>query len=82
MGAAGLLGTSLLDIGVHPCLALLVGDSSCWCGESAMTSVGLSDASVLDSVDSSLLDIMRGIDRKLSILTWGLQMRHLRAASL
>ena len=38
-------------------------------GESALTSAGLSDASVLDWVDSSLLDIRRGIDRKLSVLT-------------
>ena len=29
-----------------------------------MTSTGLSDASVLDPVDSSSLDIRRGIDRK------------------
>ena len=63
-------------------LALLVSDSSCWGGESAMTSAGLSDASVLDLVDSSSLDIRRGIDRKLSVLTWGLPLRHLRAASL
>ena len=47
-----------------------------------MTSAGLSDMSVLDSVNSPLLDIGRGIDRKLSILTWGLLLRHLRAASL
>ena len=51
------LGTSLLDIRVCLGLALLVGDSSCWCGESAMTSARLSDASVLDSVDLSSLDI-------------------------
>ena len=50
-----------------PGLALLVGDSSCWCGESARTSAGLSDASVLDSVDLSSLDNGRGIDRKLSV---------------
>ena len=36
--------------------------TACWCGESAMTSAGLSDASVLDS---SSLDIGKGMDRKL-----------------
>ena len=76
------LGTSLLDIWVCPSLALLVSDSLCWCGESATTSAGLSDASVLDLVDSSSLNIRRGNNRKLSVLTWGLQLRHLRAASL
>ena len=65
-----------------PGLALLVSDSSCVCEESAMTSTGLSDASVLDSLDSSFLDTGRGINRKLSVLTWGLPLRHLRAASL
>ena len=59
----------------------LVGDTSCWCGESAMTSAGLSDASVLDS---SLLDVGRGMDRKLRALTWGLLLRWrwLKAVSL
>ena len=42
-----------------------------------MTSAGLSDASVLDLVDSPSLDIRRGIDRKLSVLTWGLLLRQL-----
>ena len=41
-----------------------------------MTSAGLSNASV---TDSSLLDIGRGMDRKLSILTWSLPLRQLRA---
>ena len=60
-------------------LALLVGDSSCLCGDSATISAWLSDASVLDSFDSSLLDIGRGIDRRLSVLTWGLPLQQLRA---
>ena len=64
------------------CLALLVGESSCWHGKSALTYAGLVDASVLDVVDSSLLDSGRGINRKFCVLTWGLSLRHLRAASL
>ena len=78
----GLLGTSSQDIGVSPGLGLLVSDSSCWCGESTMTSAGLSDASVLDIFNSSLLDSRRSIDTKFSVLTWGLPLRHLRAALL
>ena len=64
------------------CLALLVSDSSCWHGESTSTSALLSDASVVDGVNSSLLDIGRCIDRKLSVLTWGPPLKHPRAASL
>ena len=71
-----------MDIVVCPDLALVVDDSSCWCGEFAVTSAGLSDASVLDSVSSLSLHIGRGIDRKLSVLTWGVPLRHLRAALL
>ena len=64
-----------------PCLKLLVGDSSSVHGESASTSAGV-DASALDIVNSSLLDSRRGINSKFRVLTWGLLLRHLRAASL
>ena len=48
---------------------LLVGDSSCVHGESALTSAGVS---VSDSVPLLSLVIGRGMDRKLRVLTWGL----------
>ena len=54
----GCLGTSLLDVRMCPCLALL------------------------DAVDLSSLDSGRDINRKFSVLTWGLPLRHLGAASL
>ena len=76
------LGAALLDTGVCLGLVLLVSDSSCWCGESTMTSAGLSDASVLDFLDLLSLDIRRGINRKLSVLTWGILVMCLRAVSL
>ena len=65
-----------------PWLALLVRDSSCWCGESALMSAGWVDVSVLDTVDLSLLDSGRVSIGSFSVLTWGLPLRHLRAASL
>ena len=71
-----------MDIGVCLYLVLLVGDLSCWCGESALTSVVQCDASVLNSVLSPSLDTGRSIDRKFSVLTWGPLLGHLRAASL
>ena len=58
-------------------LVLLVSDSSRLLhGESGLTSAGVSDAS-----DSSLLG-GRGMDMKLSVLTWGLLCNVLMAASL
>ena len=71
-----------MDIGVCLFLALLVSDPSCWHGESASISAGLSDASVLDIVDLLLQDSGRGIDREFNVLTWDLPLRHLRAAVL
>ena len=73
---SGLIGDFTSHHWVNLALGLLVSDLSCWCGDSAMTSAGLSNASV---TDSSLLDIGRGMDRKLSILTWSLPLRQLRA---
>ena len=48
----GLVGDSTLVIGVSLALSMLVGDSSCVCGESASTSAG---ASASDPISLSLL---------------------------
>ena len=72
-----LLVTHPLVIGMGLALGLLVSDLS-WLlyGESALTSAGESDASALSSLEG------RGMDTKLSVLTWGLPCRWLMAVSL
>ena len=72
-----LLVTLPLVIRVSVALAMLVCDlSRSLCRASASTSAGVCDLS-----DSSLLD-GRGMDTKVSVLTWGLPCNELKAASL
>ena len=67
--------TPPLVIRVSQALGLHVGDSSCRHGESAMTSAGASGAS---DPDSSLLDMGRGMGRKLRKLCPGSRLFHCR----
>ena len=78
------IGDSSLGLWVSPASGLLTGDNSGLWGESASAStVGVSCSSESELVgDSSSLLGGRGMDTLLSVLTWDLPWRWLKAASL
>ena len=70
--------TGSLGVSVPLGASTTVSDSFCWCEESVTTSVRSSDSSDVDLV----LLLGRGMDRKFSVLTCGLTLSQLWAASL
>ena len=79
LAVEGLLVTPSLVIRVSLVLGLLVSDSSCVCGESALTSA---DASASDPISLLSLESGRGMDRRLKVLTWHIPCRWLKAVLL